>query len=142
VQQWRSGTSSGRLIPAKVKQRASKGPRKKRARPEPRQYTLTDLDRAQDRVEAAQRRVDSDRTNRPHSRAGWNALSANCTSSSWTSAHGASSKRSGGPQPRYVRLKSPIISRRTTSPTVALMIAARIPPPIWMLRRPRSKPPT
>jgi hypothetical protein len=70
VQQWRPGTSSGRLIPAKVKQRASKGPRKKRTRPEPRQYTLTDLDRAQDRVEAAQRRVDSDRTNRPHSRAG------------------------------------------------------------------------
>jgi DNA end-binding protein Ku len=57
-------------ISAKVKQRASKGPRRKRTRPEPRQYTLTDLDRAQDRVEAAERRVDSDRTNRPHSRAG------------------------------------------------------------------------
>jgi DNA end-binding protein Ku len=57
-------------ISAKVKQRESKGPRRKRTRPEPRQYTLTDLDRAQDRVEAAERRVDSDRTNRPHSRAG------------------------------------------------------------------------
>ncbi len=52
------------------KRRASKGPRKKRTRSEPRQYTITDLDRARDRVEAAKRRVDSDRTNRPHSRAG------------------------------------------------------------------------
>ena len=31
-------------------------------RPEPRQYTLVDLERARDRVEAAQRRVDNDRT--------------------------------------------------------------------------------
>jgi hypothetical protein len=37
-------------------------PRKKRTRPEPRQYTLVDLERAQDRVEAAQRRVDNDHT--------------------------------------------------------------------------------
>jgi hypothetical protein len=66
-------TTSNRLgttIFAKVKQRASKGPRKNRTRPEPRQYTITDLDRARDRVEAAERRVDSDHTNRPHSRAG------------------------------------------------------------------------
>ena len=56
--------------PAKVKQRVSKGPRKKRTRPEPRQYTAADLDRARDRVEAAERRVDSDHTNKPHSRAG------------------------------------------------------------------------
>ena len=55
---------------AKVKQRAWKGPRKKRVRREPRQYAITDLDRAQDRVEAAERRVDADRTDRPHSRAG------------------------------------------------------------------------
>ena len=55
---------------AQVKQRASKGPRKKRIRPEPRQYTITDLDRAQDRVAAAERRVDADRTDRSHSRAG------------------------------------------------------------------------
>ncbi len=46
----------------KLKQRASKGPRKKRIRPEPRQYTITDLERARDRVEAAERRVDSDHT--------------------------------------------------------------------------------
>jgi hypothetical protein len=51
--------------------RASKGPRKKRTRPEPRQYTLAELERARDRVEAAERRVDSDRTNKPdRSRAG------------------------------------------------------------------------
>ncbi|HEX9294036.1 MAG TPA: hypothetical protein VF873_10130 [Gemmatimonadales bacterium] len=55
---------------AKAKQRASKGPRKKRTRPEPRQYTITDLGRARDRVEAAQRRVDADRTDRSRSRAG------------------------------------------------------------------------
>ena len=57
-------------IPAKVKQRVSKGPRKKRTRPEPRQYTMTDLDRAQDRVEAAERRVDADHTDQSRSRAG------------------------------------------------------------------------
>ena len=58
-------------ILAQVKQRASKGPRKKRTRPEPRQYTIADLDRARDRVEAAERRVDHDRTNKPNrSRAG------------------------------------------------------------------------
>ena len=55
---------------AKVKGRVSKRLRKKRTRPEPRHYTLADLDRAQDRVEAAKRRVDSDRTNRLRSRAG------------------------------------------------------------------------
>src|SRR5712691_10490764 len=58
-------------ILARVKQhgearKASKGPRKKRTRPEPRQYTIADLERARDRVEAAQRRVDSDRTNKPN----------------------------------------------------------------------------
>ena len=57
-------------ILARVKQRKearrpSKGPRKKRTRPEPRQYTVADLDRARDRVEAAERRVESDRTNKP-----------------------------------------------------------------------------
>ncbi len=45
---------------------SSMSPRKKRTRPEPRQYTLTDLERARDRVEAAQRRVDNDRTNNPN----------------------------------------------------------------------------
>src|SRR6516225_875422 len=57
-------------IVVKVKQRRSKRPRKKRTPSEPRQYTIADLDRAQDRVAAAERRVDSDYTNRPHSRAG------------------------------------------------------------------------
>src|SRR5438876_9542635 len=57
-------------IPAKVKQRVSKGPRKKRTRPEPRQYTMTDLARAQDRVEAADRRVDATHTAPSRSRAG------------------------------------------------------------------------
>jgi hypothetical protein len=57
-------------ILAKMKQRVSKRPRKKRTPPEPRQYTTTDLDRARDRVAAAERRVESDHTNRPHSRAG------------------------------------------------------------------------
>ena len=41
-------------------------PRKKRTRPERRQYTLVDLERARDRVEAAQRRVDTDRTSKPN----------------------------------------------------------------------------
>ena len=57
-------------ILAKVKQRASKGPRKKRTRPEPRQYTIADLERAQDRVEAAERRVDADGIDQSRSRAG------------------------------------------------------------------------
>jgi hypothetical protein len=46
--------------------RASKGPRRKRTRPEPRQYTVADLERARDRVEAAERRIDNDRTNNPN----------------------------------------------------------------------------
>src|SRR5258708_30746114 len=45
--------------------RASKGPRRKRTRPDPRQYTVIDLERARDRVEAAKRRIDNDRTNNP-----------------------------------------------------------------------------
>ena len=45
---------------------ARPSPRKKRTRPEPRQYTLVDLERARDRVEAARRRVDNDRTNNPN----------------------------------------------------------------------------
>ncbi len=57
-------------VPVRVKRREearrSKGPRKKRTRPEPRQYTVADLERARDRVEAAERRVESDRANKPH----------------------------------------------------------------------------
>ena len=41
-------------------------PRKKRTLPEPRQYTLADLERARDRVEAAECRVDNDRSNNPN----------------------------------------------------------------------------
>ena len=41
-------------------------PRKKRTHPEPRQYTLIDLERARDRLEAAERRVDNDRSNNPN----------------------------------------------------------------------------
>jgi len=49
-------------IPAK---RPSKGPRGKRTRQQPRQYTLADLQRARDRVEAAERRIDNDHTSNP-----------------------------------------------------------------------------
>ena len=45
---------------------ARASPRKKRTRPKPRQYTLVDLERARDRVEAAERRVDNDRSNNPN----------------------------------------------------------------------------
>ena len=40
--------------------------RKKRMRPEPRQYTLADLERAQDRVEAAERRIAHNHTSNPN----------------------------------------------------------------------------
>jgi len=39
-----------------------KGLRKKRARPERRQYTVVDLQRARDRVAAAERRIDNERS--------------------------------------------------------------------------------
>jgi len=54
------------LKAAILARRASKGPRRKRTRPEPRQYTVADLERARDRVEAAARRIDNDRTNNPN----------------------------------------------------------------------------
>ena len=41
-------------------------PRKKRPLPEPRQYTLVDLERARDRVAAAERRVDNDCSKKPN----------------------------------------------------------------------------
>ena len=50
------------IIPAR---RAAKGPRKKRARPEPREYTLGDLDRARDRIAAAERRIANDHSGNP-----------------------------------------------------------------------------
>jgi hypothetical protein len=45
---------------------ASKRRRRKRTRPEPRQYTVADLERAQDRVGAAKRRIDNDHTSNPN----------------------------------------------------------------------------
>ena len=65
-----SRNQRGTTILPKMKRRGSKRRRKKRTRSEPRQYTLTDLERARDRVEAAERRVASDHTSRLHSRAG------------------------------------------------------------------------
>ena len=44
----------------------SKGQRGKRARPGPRQYAVADLERARDRVAAAESRIDNDYTSDPH----------------------------------------------------------------------------
>src|SRR5690242_4487505 len=46
--------------------RDSKGQRAKRTPPEPRQYTVADLERAQDRVEAAERRIANNHTSDPN----------------------------------------------------------------------------
>ena len=43
-----------------LSRRAAKRPRKKRMRPEHRQYTVADFERARDRVAAAERRIDND----------------------------------------------------------------------------------
>ena len=43
----------------------TKGPRKKRARREPRECTVADLERARDRVAAAERRIDNERSHNP-----------------------------------------------------------------------------
>ena len=57
----------GRQLKAAILvRRAAKGPRKKRMRPEPRQYTVADLERARDRVAAAERRIDNDRRRNPN----------------------------------------------------------------------------
>ena len=45
------------------RQEGGEGTAKKRTRPKPRQYTIADLERARDRVAAAERRIDNDRTN-------------------------------------------------------------------------------
>ena len=51
--------TTGRQLKAAMRvRRTAKGPRKKRTRPEPRQYTVVDLERACDRVAAAERRID------------------------------------------------------------------------------------
>jgi len=57
--------ATAKRIKAILARRATKGPRRKRTRPEPRQYTIADLERARDRVEAAGRRIDNDRSNNP-----------------------------------------------------------------------------
>src|SRR5438046_9844970 len=67
---WSGTMATGKRLKAAILARVAKGPRKKRTRPEPRQYTIADLERAQDRVEAAERRVDADGTDRSRSRAG------------------------------------------------------------------------
>ena len=54
------------LKAAILARRPAKGPRKKRTRPEPRQYTVADLERARDRVAAAERRIDNDRRSNPN----------------------------------------------------------------------------
>ena len=43
-----------------IARKAAKRPRKKRTLPEPRQYTVADLERARDRIAAAERRIDND----------------------------------------------------------------------------------
>ena len=57
-------TIARQLNAAIVARRASKGQRGKRTRPEPRQYTVADLKRAKDRVEAAKRRIATRNRNR------------------------------------------------------------------------------
>jgi hypothetical protein len=54
-----------RLEAAVLTRRVTKGPRKKRTRPEPRQYTIANLERARDRVAAAERRIDNERSHYP-----------------------------------------------------------------------------
>jgi hypothetical protein len=59
--------ATGKQLKATIlARRAAKGPRKKRTRPEPRQYTVADLKRARDRVAAAERRIDNERSNIPN----------------------------------------------------------------------------
>jgi hypothetical protein len=68
-------------LAAILARRAAKGPRKKRTRPKPRQYTIADWERARDRIAAAERRIDNDRTNILTGDArGLSARSSNCPS--------------------------------------------------------------
>src|SRR5262249_59487300 len=55
-----------KLTAAILAKRAAKGSRGKRTRPGPRQYTVAELERAGDRVAAAERRIDNDHTSNPH----------------------------------------------------------------------------
>jgi hypothetical protein len=61
-----SMVTAKQLKKAILARRMSKGLRRKRTRPEPRQYTVADLERARERVEAAERRIDNERTNNPN----------------------------------------------------------------------------
>jgi hypothetical protein len=54
-----------KLTAAILARKVSKGSRGKRTRSGPRQYTVADLERARDRVEAAERRIDNDHTSNP-----------------------------------------------------------------------------
>jgi hypothetical protein len=54
------------LKTAILARRASKGRHGKRTRPGPRQYTIADLERARDRVAAAERRIDNDHKSNPN----------------------------------------------------------------------------
>ena len=79
------------------------GPRGKRTRPEPRQYTVVDLHRTRDRVEAAKRRIDNDRTNNPNEDArGWSGRSSNCTFSSRNYACAASLSEGADPDIEWI----------------------------------------
>jgi hypothetical protein len=57
--------ATGKQLKAAILARRA-APRKKRTRPEPRQYTVADLERARDRVTAAERRIDNDRRSNPN----------------------------------------------------------------------------
>src|SRR5438445_9989414 len=63
---WSGTMAAGKRLKAAILARVAKGPRKKRTRPEPRQYTVADLERARDRVAAAERRIDNDHTSKPN----------------------------------------------------------------------------
>jgi hypothetical protein len=59
--------ATGKRLKAPIlARRLAKGPRKKRVRPEPRHYTIDDLERARDRVAAAERRIENDRSGNPN----------------------------------------------------------------------------
>jgi hypothetical protein len=57
---------SKHIQPAVRARRAPKGSRGKRTPPEPGQYTVADLERAQDRVQAAERRISNNHTSNPN----------------------------------------------------------------------------
>jgi hypothetical protein len=56
---------AGNQLKAVIAARRLAKSRKKRARPEPRQYSAADLERARDRVAAAERRIDNERSHNP-----------------------------------------------------------------------------